>query len=365
MPLRFQMMPRRVPSFSSLDAKRRPSTRGNSKTVIIAMGTAVLCGLMFVLGTQLRGARDLHLRAAETRQFDSLSFSSWVATPSDPDAARWRALSADVKNATADAFNAYMMYARGTDEFLPLSKKGINTFGGMGLTVVDALDTLYMMDLKDEYASALEFVTNNFSLRDKYKINTFELCIRLLGGLLSIFDLTGEAVYLEKAIEVGTILLGAFYVKDSWLLPCGHVLPFGTRAPYETSSNSVPRPADCETHFGTNAEIGTLTLEFKVLSQRTGDDRWSTAADTVTAYFEERSRDPDKLPLRKDVDLESGRMSGEMTVRCAQTMTNAMTRVFLSHERDHHGVLIHMYVCVCVCALCWTAVASTQRMNTF
>ena len=82
----------RVPSFSSLDAKRRSSTRGNSKTLIIAMGTAVLCGLMFVLGTQLRGARDMHLRAAEIRQFDSLSFSSWVATPSDPDAARWRAL---------------------------------------------------------------------------------------------------------------------------------------------------------------------------------------------------------------------------------------------------------------------------------
>uniref|UniRef100_A0A0A8Y691 Mannosyl-oligosaccharide 1,2-alpha-mannosidase, putative n=1 Tax=Arundo donax TaxID=35708 RepID=A0A0A8Y691_ARUDO len=44
----------------------------------------------------------------------------------------------------------------GTDELQPQSKNGVNSFGGLGATLVDSLDTLYIMGLKDEFQKARE-----------------------------------------------------------------------------------------------------------------------------------------------------------------------------------------------------------------
>jgi mannosyl-oligosaccharide alpha-1,2-mannosidase len=38
----------------------------------------------------------------------------------------------------------------------PQSKNGANSFGGLGATLVDSLDTLYIMGLKDEFQKARE-----------------------------------------------------------------------------------------------------------------------------------------------------------------------------------------------------------------
>lgn len=97
-----------------------------------------------------------------------------------------------VKEAMLHAWNSYVKYAWGMDElqvclvgsnsdlqlvshFLtdsrskmpsvfwfarldsqPQSKNGINSFGGLGATLVDSLDTLYIMGLKDEFQKARE-----------------------------------------------------------------------------------------------------------------------------------------------------------------------------------------------------------------
>jgi len=46
------------------------------------------------------------------------------------------------------AWNNYKKYAWGMDELRPVSGRGTNWFG-VGLTIVDSLDTLYIMGLKD------------------------------------------------------------------------------------------------------------------------------------------------------------------------------------------------------------------------
>lgn len=38
----------------------------------------------------------------------------------------------------------------------PQSKNGVNSFGGLGATLVDSLDTLYIMGLEDEFRKARE-----------------------------------------------------------------------------------------------------------------------------------------------------------------------------------------------------------------
>ena len=56
------------------------------------------------------------------------------------------------QQAVVEAFNhawsAYKKYAWGQDELLPVSKSH-NTWFGIGLTLIDALDTMYIMGLKE------------------------------------------------------------------------------------------------------------------------------------------------------------------------------------------------------------------------
>uniref|UniRef100_A0A453CTH6 alpha-1,2-Mannosidase n=1 Tax=Aegilops tauschii subsp. strangulata TaxID=200361 RepID=A0A453CTH6_AEGTS len=61
-----------------------------------------------------------------------------------------------VKEAMLHAWNSYVKYAWGMDELQPQSKNGVNSFGGLGATLVDSLDTLYIMGLRDEFQKARE-----------------------------------------------------------------------------------------------------------------------------------------------------------------------------------------------------------------
>ena len=53
-----------------------------------------------------------------------------------------------VVEAYQHAWAAYKKYAWGKDELLPVSKS-YGTWFGVGLTLVDSLDTMYIMGLKD------------------------------------------------------------------------------------------------------------------------------------------------------------------------------------------------------------------------
>ena len=65
----------------------------------------------------------------------------------------------------------------GDDEYHPVSKKGTNltTSGGIGYMVVDVLDTLQLMGLKDETIRARKWVEEKLDFdRDDY-FSTFEV----------------------------------------------------------------------------------------------------------------------------------------------------------------------------------------------
>lgn len=60
------------------------------------------------------------------------------------------------------AWDSYAQYAFGENELKPLSRRGhsANIFGSgaMGATIVDSLDTLYIMNLTEEYKKARDWV---------------------------------------------------------------------------------------------------------------------------------------------------------------------------------------------------------------
>jgi ER degradation enhancer, mannosidase alpha-like 2 len=151
------------------------------------------------------------------------------------------------------AWNNYERYAWGHDALRPLSKTAQDWYGTpLLMTPVDALDTLLLMKLEAEAAKARALIANNLSFdRDVY-VKTFEITIRLLGGLLSSYQLTDDKRLADLAEELGNRLLPAFNSPTG--LPYVYV---------DLRTGAVRDPV-------TNpAEAGTLLIEFGTLSKLT------------------------------------------------------------------------------------------------
>lgn len=103
----------------------------------------------------------------------------------------------------------YEARAFGKDELKPVSGVGDDNWGGLGQTIIDALDTLWLAGLHEEFHRAALWVqTLTFDV--DVNVNTFETTIRQLGGLLAAYALSGRPVLLEKAEELGSRLFAAF-----------------------------------------------------------------------------------------------------------------------------------------------------------
>ncbi|XP_022853213.1 mannosyl-oligosaccharide 1,2-alpha-mannosidase MNS2-like isoform X2 [Olea europaea var. sylvestris] len=61
-----------------------------------------------------------------------------------------------VKDAMIHAWSSYEKYAWGHDELQPQTKNGVDSFGGLGATLIDSLDTLYIMGLDEQFQRARE-----------------------------------------------------------------------------------------------------------------------------------------------------------------------------------------------------------------
>ena len=118
-----------------------------------------------------------------------------------------------IKKAFSFSWAGYKKKAWTQDELTPISGKFRNPFNGWGATLVDSLDTLWMMGLKDEFEEAVEAVKDiDFTTSPRNDIPLFETVIRYLGGLVAAYDVSDGAhrILLDKAVELADILMGAF-----------------------------------------------------------------------------------------------------------------------------------------------------------
>ncbi len=176
-----------------------------------------------------------------------------AALGQDPQVDRKR-LANEVKTEFLHAWNGYKKYAWGNDDLKPLSKSYHNWYTQpLLMTPVDALDTMYLMGLKKEADSTRKYVTKTLNFDKDLDVQKFEIVIRLLGGLLSAHQMTGDKELLRLAEDLGTRLLPAFESPTG--LPYKHVN-------LRTGKVSTP--------ISNPAETGTLLIEFGTLSRLTG-----------------------------------------------------------------------------------------------
>lgn len=214
--------------------------------------------------------------------FLSHAASAAPATESAPTAA-------EVKAEFLHAWNGYKRYAWGHDDLAPLSRKPHNWYAKpLLMTPVDALDTLVLMGLKDEADAVRELIATRLDFDRDIYVKNFEITIRLLGGLLSGYQLTGDERLLRKAEDLGTRLLPVF---DS---PTG--LPYvDVNLRTGKTRGKVTNPA----------ETGTLLLEFGTLSKLTGKPAFYKAAKRALVETWKR-RSPIDL-VGSSIDVETGR----------------------------------------------------------
>ncbi|XP_048105946.1 LOW QUALITY PROTEIN: mannosyl-oligosaccharide 1,2-alpha-mannosidase IA-like [Alosa alosa] len=180
--------------------------------------------------------------------------------PIDPDTKEKRA---KIKEMMQFSWDNYKRYAWGFNELRPVSKQGhsSNLFGGLkGATIVDALDTLYIMEMYEEFEAATEWVVKNLDFNMNTEISVFEVNIRFVGGLLSAYYLSGKEVFRQKAVELGEKLLPAFKTPTGipWAL-LNMKSGIGRNWPWASGGSSIL------------AEYGTLHLEFMHLSKLSGN----------------------------------------------------------------------------------------------
>uniref|UniRef100_A0A8D3B856 alpha-1,2-Mannosidase n=1 Tax=Scophthalmus maximus TaxID=52904 RepID=A0A8D3B856_SCOMX len=165
-----------------------------------------------------------------------------------------------VREAFRHAWKGYKDFAWGHDELRPISRSYGEWFG-LGLTLIDALDTMWILGLKEEFEEAKAWVAAELTFNKNVDVNLFESTIRILGGLLSTYHLTGDALFLDKAKDIGSRLMPAFNTPSK--IPYSDVnIGKGTAHPPRWTSDS------------TVAEVTSIQLEFRELSRLTQEPQY-------------------------------------------------------------------------------------------
>lgn len=177
-----------------------------------------------------------------------------------------------VVEALRHAWLGYERDAMGCDIYHPVAGIGSNLTdaGGIGYMVIDAIDSLLLLGLDEEYQRARQWVASELSFDRDALFSTFETTIRVLGGLLSVYDLSGhDSLYLERAVDLADRMMPVFETHNG--IPTTLVnLALGQGVPDSNNAGWV-----------STSEISTLQLEFKYLSHLTGDQKYWNAVENV------------------------------------------------------------------------------------
>ncbi|TWW66735.1 Endoplasmic reticulum mannosyl-oligosaccharide 1,2-alpha-mannosidase [Takifugu flavidus] len=172
-----------------------------------------------------------------------------------------------VRDTFRHAWKGYKDHAWGRDELKPISKSFGEWFG-LGLTLIDSLDTMWILGLKEEFTEAKSWVEQELSFSKNTDVNLFETTIRVLGGLLSTYHLTGDQLFLDKAKDLGSRLMPAFNTPSK--IPFSDVnIGKGTAHPPRWTTDS------------TLAEVTSIQLEFRELSRLTQEPQYQEVVNEV------------------------------------------------------------------------------------
>ncbi|XP_076662021.1 alpha-Mannosidase class I b [Halictus rubicundus] len=181
------------------------------------------------------------------------------------------------------SWNGYKEYAWGHDTVKPISRKYHEWFG-LGLTIVDSLDTMYIMGLNNEFLEAKAWVDKSLVFTLNRDVNLFEVTIRVLGGLLSAYHLSGDKVFLNKAAQLGDRLMPAFSTSSG--------VPYSDVNLGTNTAHSPKWGPDSST-----SEVTSIQLEFRDLTRNTGEPKYEEAVEKVSEHVHQLEKYDGLVPI--------------------------------------------------------------------
>lgn len=257
----------------------------------------------------------------------------------------WIARQQSVKKAFIHAWSGYKKYAMGFDELMPLSHRGVDGLGGLGATIVDALDTAMIMGADEVVTEAGSWIETHLShrIKEKGQVNLFETTIRVLGGLLSAYHLSGgeqgmnsthmgpkSIVYLETAKQLADLLLSAFTSSPT-------PIPFSDVVLRDHSAHPAPDGQS------STSEVSTLQLEFNYLSTVSGDPKYGVEAMKVLEHLKTLPKVEGLVPIY--ISPHSGEFIGE-NIRLGSrgdSYYEYLIKVWLQQGAERDGNFKYLY----------------------
>ncbi|KAH6646483.1 family 47 glycosyl hydrolase [Truncatella angustata] len=239
---------------------------------------------------------------------------TWLKGSENENKVDWSKRRERVVEAFELSWDAYHRYAWGYDEFHPISKKGKQMAPhGMGWIIVDAVDTMMIMNLTSRVTQAREWISNSLSYDQDQDVNTFETTIRMIGGLLSAHYLSnefpqlapqtdddpgapGEDLYLEKAKDLADRVIAAFDSESGIPYASVNLAKLEGIAAHDMGGAS------------STAEATTLQLEFKYLAKLTGEKDFWDKAEKVMQVVDDNGAQGGLVPIY--INADSGHFSG-------------------------------------------------------
>lgn len=167
-------------------------------------------------------------------------------------------------------WSMYREKAMGADSILPEEGMPYDDWGGFSLFLVESLDTLHLMGFHDWFKEAAKYTQKRAYYRRNVNVNVMEMTIRLLGGLVSAYEREPNAALLRRCVELGDRLALAFGMRG--------VLPY-------TDLNFATGEAQALRNLTGLSEMGTLSLEFRKLSQLSGNQTYAKLVETVEHFL--------------------------------------------------------------------------------
>lgn len=200
-----------------------------------------------------------------------------------------KAMAERVRAEFKHSWDGYKQYCWGHDDLKPISKTCRDWYGEpILMTPVDSLDSLYLLGFKDEADKTLEYIATHLSFDKDIEVQNFEITIRILGGLLSSYQMTNDKRLLTLADDLGNRLLPVFNSS--------------TGLPYRFVNLKTGKTRD---PISNPAETGTLLIEFGTLSKLTGKPVYYEKAKR--ALVETYKRRSDIGLVGTEINVETGK----------------------------------------------------------
>ncbi|KAF2790735.1 glycoside hydrolase family 47 protein [Melanomma pulvis-pyrius CBS 109.77] len=274
---------------------RRSARRWLTRKRTFALAGLLVLSCLYWLGWIGGGGTE----GVESGDKKKSSWGSIIGGTKKGEKADWDKRREAVKDAFLLSWKDYETHGWGYDEYHPVSKTGrfMAQPNGMGWIIVDALDTMMLMNLTKELKHAREWVSESLNYEKDQDVNTFETTIRMLGGLLSAHYLqdvlpgikpekdSEQDIFLEKATDLADRLMGA-YESPSGVPWASVILRTGKGEASHADGGA-----------SSTAEATSLQLEMKYLAYLTGEAQYWDKAEKVMQVVDDNGAKDGLVPI--------------------------------------------------------------------